>query len=80
MHHPAVVARQLQGMVQFLDDPGPAQQASDERRIWRLRLDEAVGAAHDSRQAGQIGLRRPRRPCRPSCHTKPTRPAKREAF
>ena len=85
VHGVAVGAGQLQGMFELLDDPGPAEQPGDQRRILRLRLDETIGAAHDARLAGQIGFAVARSPAwralRPSsCHTKPTRPAKRGAF
>ena len=56
VHGLAVDGGQLQGVVELLDDPGPAQQPGHQRAYCGCGLDETVGAAHNARLAGQINF------------------------
>ena len=50
-------AGQIEGMAEFLDDPGLAQQPPGQRGETRLGLDEAVGAAEHAGPALQVDFR-----------------------
>ncbi len=54
-------AGQVEGMAEFLDDPGPAQQPPGQRDETRLGLDEAVGAAEHAGPPFKVDFRPGRR-------------------
>ena len=57
VHRMTVSSGQLQGMFEFLDNPGPAQQPGDKRHILRAASarNDRHGRSHDARPGGEHG-------------------------